>query len=766
MEEEPAEKMIDVGDDAPKEEDSFMTFGKKYINTLGEGERAMLGYKRKRKEKKEKVPQRLPFGAYAIKKAKREPSIFQTLFNKIINKPDVSYIDVENEAKKLNYKMDDETIKFFVELSAAKYSAKKVGLPSIFCKQPLHLYAKTPYVTETGFVTNDYLTWAIYSSPLISSSVWSENFSKYKDAIINPKLKEMSFVTDSVFQLTNSTSGYIQDFNENYSVIITADLEEKEVRDFIQDLNENKVVAQNVTTLDNKNFTVYATTNILLYVPQGTTTDDIAKILIRTKCVNTKNKLSSGLKKFKANDKIGYYINLHDIKLTKFTPSVLFLTPGIKKPTLFISGELDTNEVYNALDTFINSGAKTTRVLPLPPNAIFWDNLNSFVYMLNLLTITSKSATTEFLKEAYDIAEIYFTYKDVIKAWKNAYNLFSNTVLNFYDAVTGRITIDSITKLKSKAYDFIQLYNSLRNDKSYVNIANLITLLPNNTLMRNFISNTASSDLMNAIYNFITVLETGKSLSEKKLSIVDMYKSLGILCNSVFFDEGYAVIPKIRSKAAFLGGSGKDMNEETYTKNVLYLLNKFKEKKEAKKEATSMLISYKDLDEVISQVINNSINLLDDTSLKKNIDEIKKQIRSDEILYEDLRNEIMEQLAVNEKNDIVAVGDFLDVPSFMNFITAFQQLYLLLDNSTENVDANKILSSIQTKPHKVRKFRRIKKKKKRAKEDLPKLEANLDTNLTIDTTTLSKAASKLKEGKTSDELGNAVNLIAAKFEKK
>ena len=179
-----------------------------------------------------------------------------------------------------------------------------------------------------------------------------------------------------------------------------------------------------------------------------------------------------------------------------------------------------------------------------------------------------------------------------------------------------------------------------------------------------------------------------------------------------------------------------------------------------------MLISYKDLDEVISQVINNSINLLDDTSLKKNIDEIKKQIRSDEILYEDLRNEIMEQLAVNEKNDIVAVGDFLDVPSFMNFITAFQQLYLLLDNSTENVDANKILSSIQTKPHKVRKFKRIKKKKKRAKEDLPKLEANLDTNLTIDTTTLSKAASRLKEGKTSDELGNAVNLIAAKFEKK
>lgn len=717
--EEMEEEEIEEVDDAPKDE-SFMTFGKSFFtdSRLSAEEKKLIGNKRKRAIKKEKKLKRLPINIFEKKDKKRETSIFQEIFNNISKKTALTPVDIENEAKKLNYKLDAENISFFTELAAAKYSSRKIGLPTDFVKKKFHLYAKVPFVTDTIMITNDYLAWKVYAAPLLMTT-WKENFTAYSNSVHYCSIKEISVVTNSVFELKEAFTGYVQDYNDNYSILIKEKLKAEEVNELINGINDKKINPSQIQLLDKSWYNYYDTSKIIIYCSPKLELNKLKDILLNTECVSAKNPLNAGLKKFKSSDKTGYYLNIHDIKPVKFTPAVMYLNPRIKDLTYFVAGHLDTNEVFNACQMAVNTKTKFVVQLPLPPNAIFWDNVSSLIRILNLMLVTSKAMEKEMKENITQITELYFTYKDIFNAWKKTYYIFQSVVLKFYDSITNKIQIDTIIRLKNKANEFINAFSFLKNDTSYTEIVKLVTSLPNPHLMQKFLQTNAALELMTSLSRFIVVLETGKSLEKEGLSIVEMYKGIGILCFSVLFGEGFQMIPKIRSKAAFLAGSGKDLNEGTYIKNLSYLISVFEAKKaKDKKEALEKSkISYEDLDETISSAITNSIDFMFDSNLKEAEDDIKKQIRSDPTLYKILREEIIELLKNGEtKHDIMAIVDFLEVPQFNSFISAFGQLKEEVAKKAEKVDDAKILKGIKLAPGSKRKRRVFKKPTKRKKK--------------------------------------------------
>lgn len=751
------EEEIEEVDDAPKDE-SFMTFGKSFFtdSRLSAEEKKLIGNKRKRAIKKEKKLKRLPINIFEKKDKKRETSVFQEIFNNISKKTALTPVDIENEAKKLNYKLDAENISFFTELAAAKYSSRKIGLPTDFIKKKFHLYAKVPFVSDTILITNDFLAWKIYAAPLLMTT-WKENFVAYTEAVKFASIKEISVVTNSVFQLKEAFTGYVQDYNDNYSILIKDKLKAEEVNEIINGLNTNKIVPSQIKTLDQSTYNYIDTSRVIIYCSPKLTLDKLRDILLNTECISSKNPLNAGLKKFKSSDKTGYYINIHDIKPVKFTPAVMYLNPRVKDLTYFVSGYLDSNETFNACQAAINNKTKFVIQLPLPPNAIFWDNVSSFIRILNLMLVTAHAMEKDMKENITQITELYFTYKDIYNAWKKTYYIFQSVVLKFYDSITNKVQIDTIIRLKNKANEFINAFSFLKNDSSYTEIVKLITSLPNPHLMQKFLQTNAALELMTSISKFIVVLESGKSLEKEGLSVVEMYKGIGILCFSVLFGEGFQMIPKIRSKAAFLAGSGKDLNEATYVKNIGYLINAFKLKREEDKKAAleKSKISFEDLDETISSAITNSIDLMLDVNLKDAEEDIKKQIRSDPTLYKILREEILELLKNGEtKHDIMAVADFLEVPQFNSFIAAFGKLKEEVAKKAEKVDDAKLLKGIKLAPGSKRK-RRIFKKPTKRKKKLRYSDLSTEASLIIEPKKILEAG-EIKEEGSKAELEKAI----------
>ena len=74
-------------------------------------------------------------------------------------------------------------------------------------------------------------------------------------------------------------------------------------------------------------------------------------------------------------------------------------------------------------------------------------------------------------------------------------------------------------------------------------------------------------------------------------------------------------------------------------------------------------LDYKKMDQLIDKMLDNSSKRFKDTVVSENFAEIKKQMRSDEKLYDSLREDVNEMYKNGESiEDIATYGDFLDNP--------------------------------------------------------------------------------------------------------
>lgn len=683
MEEEEKEEKIELKRPA---DDYDVTFN---IINLEEDDKIKADAKKllKGKRKRDKIPLQV----FKKKERKRiNDSLFQKIFNEIMKKNTISREGIVAVAQDSRVKLEPEGVEFFYELSRAKASMKKFGLPGDICKNKFHVYADLDFYKSTAVITDDRVLWDVYFATYISNS---EQKAMYKYS----ELYDFSIVSDTIFVCNDMKTGYCQDYYKNVAVINKSKISDSEITAI-----KNEIAAKKPGTLILTNLTLPNTSKCDFYqynsllMAGKVNIDEMLRMATTIKFVNSKNDLSKGLKTVKVGNS-GIYLNLLESKFTDFSPACLFADPVIPSIRMFVRGVLDTNTIYNEM---LGIKLTTTLDIPLPANAVFWDNISSFIQIISLFKILDKTEKT-FSDQVVQLVEIYYNNKEIINAWRRVYKEFETMVIKFYESISTKLTIDGVTKLEAKVFNFLTNYVYLKNDdRNLTQIRILLGNIPRVTLMTNFVSTNIPYELGMAISKLIVTLKSGKAV--KDIKIDDMFRTLGLLSTKVLYGGTYQCIPKIRSKASFLGGAVGDMNNETFKKNVSFLVDEFKkglEKKGKSEEKKMFNGGAKKMGQIIDALIRNSEKKLNDSFVNSNAERLNEKIKADKTLYESLIDDV-ENMYENgeEEADILSYGDFLDNDLFNSFIVAAGKLWNTASQVVINPNVNEVIGALSVIP--------------------------------------------------------------------
>lgn len=675
---------------------------------IGKKEKEILNYKRNRAKKSKRS-----IVGMAKKVRKVEPSTAQKVFNLLSKKDEIddnAVITAASEAKYPN--ITQENINFFVGLGKARANLRKFGIPGTICKNPFHLFKILyPYDT-TQIFTNDSNAINAYYWLLFTMDIENKGLREYFDLCKDSVLKDFSVVTDKTFICDSVLSGYVQDSSKKVSLICPKPLSQKEIEEFATAI-ENKTpgsLLANITNPSGGSVIFMQYKQVLIISPEKINAKNALLETANVKCVNSKNNLQSGLKDVKIDTNLGSYLNIHDIKTTDFSPSCLFISPPIKSPKMFINVELETNNVYDSIIKQLDE-INELKSLKLPESCIFWDNIDSIVQMLSFIRLINKPKK-DVDDEMLFVITKYLEYKNDISAWKRIYSSFETIVLSFYDKITNKLTIDSITALEAKVGKFISDFNNAKsNSGAYSSIIKLIKFLPGTKLMVNFIETNLSIELIYAIARLIAMLRIVEG--DVKFPISDLFKTIGLTCANVLFDGSIPMIPKIRAKSAFLGGLMTDMTQKEYNTNIEYLVNSYKKNYVAglkKDEGGVNVDDINQIDELVKSVVRNTINSSDSDYLQNNVEAIITKIMSDPDLFSRLRENIMEMKKLNSDKDIAVSGDFNKDETFMTYLSTLVDVSNAMQKAKADDDIDDVANVVKAVPeNKEEKSARIKK---------------------------------------------------------
>lgn len=690
---------------APIGESGFNIIDIKDDELLSKDQKALLGQKKKRVKKLKKLRE----GSAKVKV--RQISDVQKLFNALSKKSSFTEDDVKTAARDINFKIDQTNVDFFVTLGQVRSNLRKFGIPGSLCKNPFHIFFKFQFYAQTQIVTNDVNAWNAYYWYFFTKNEKVEDLSNYSLLARNSEIKEFSFITDTSFQCKGLKSGYVQDYTKDATLITEKGLSPEEVIVYKDKLTkgEDSAIALKVVDIKGSNaYVLYQYKDLMIVAPANSNLEDILASTDKVKCVNTKNKLVTGLKEIKVDPNLGNYLNIHEFKTTGFSPSCIFLNPPVVNPLMFINADLEMNDVYNAISGNIEKFDNLSKI-PLPPNAIFWDNLDSAVQLFAFIKLVHNTHETVSAQIAF-IVQRYHEFKSNITTWKRLYGLFESVVLSFYDRITNKITIDSIRTLASKVERFIREYNDEKIQvNAYQTMIRISEYLPNTIFMRNFIQKTIPIDLMYALAKLISMINVGK-LEDKQYSVFELFKAVGLSCYQVLFNGTVPMIPKIRSKCAFLGGLLYDTTNEKYKKNINYLIDSYKKSAAANlKLQGGSNLDINEMDELVKNVILNTLKNSNSEVLQDqdNAEAIINKVMTEADLLKSLRSNVEDLLLLNNINEIKANATFADDETFMTFLKTFNDIAEKVDQ--KQIEPEKVLQTVEVKvvgKPKEKKFRR------------------------------------------------------------
>lgn len=659
---------------------------------LPKDQKLLLGQKKKRVKKLKKLRE----GSAKVKV--KQITDVQKLFNALSKKQSFTDDDVRAAARDINFKIDQSNINFFVTLGQVRSNLRKFGIPGSLCKNPFHIFFKFQFYAETYIVTNDINAWNAYYWFFFTKSTNEGGLADYSLLAKNSEIKEFSFVTDKSFQCKGLKSGYVQDYTKTATLIASKGLSPEEVglyKNNIEKKSDGAIALRVVDITGSKAYVLYQYKDVMIVADPTDNLENMLGATNNVKCVNTKNKLVTGLKEVKVDPNLGSYLNIHEFKTTGFSPSCIFLTPSLVNPLMFISVNLEMNDVYNAIAENINKFDELSKI-PLPPNAIFWDNLDSAVQLFAFIKLVHNTQEVVSGQIAY-ITQRYHEYKSNITTWKRLYGLFESVVLSFYDRITNKITIDSIRTLSSKVERFIREYNDEKIQvNAYESMIRISQYLPNTIFMRNFVQKTVAIDLMYAIAKLISIINVGK-LETKEYSASELFKAVGLSCHQVLFNGTVPMIPKIRSKCAFLGGLLYDTTDEKFKKNINYLIDSYKKSAASnlRLQAGGGNLDANDIDELVKGAIKNTINKSNSDVLKDNTDAIIGKVMMESDLLRSLRSNIQDLYLTNNRDEILANADFAEDDAFMALLKTFNDIVENVDE--KQIEPEKILQTVEIK---------------------------------------------------------------------
>lgn len=560
-------------------------------------------YKTKAKPKK-KTKQFLSILGIKTKR-KKSSSDKQRIIDKVISSRNYDEDSIASVANTLGFRISNEDTLFIQAVAKSKIISRKITIPAGLFKRPITYFTQLKTITKCKYVTNDYLFWGLHWFKDIQTNVHAKMFNN------TTKVIEINIISDKIEPKTMQ-KGYIQDKSEFVCAINCKNLTNNEEEQFANLDNDN--IAIEGGDFDNGVFDmtdgleyVYRVfkSNVLIYTEdEKKNAADIWKnqIYISPKSLN--KDLDDDKQKVKLE-----YLNYHNQTLTSFIPSIVIfeVEPEIK---VYAKIELNYNDLYEQLLELFG-GKKTLVEVQIPKEIVSWETFHYLFTLISLINNIDGNKYEALLRA--DISNFMKKYEDikgVFMAWKSVYMTFKQIILGFHDALTTRITIDSIVKLKPKIAMFLSEYDALKKDSSYVEVVSLLMKIPNSSkIMMNFCSGELSKECILVIDHAITAVMTNDKQYNEEKKLFDLFAVAGIYCKQVLYGGTYEMIMEIRSPAAFLGNLNQGtISSDTIKAKIIEIKNKIIRQEEKKDdEVMSLVDTYKEAENSIKEVLKNTL---------------------------------------------------------------------------------------------------------------------------------------------------------------
>lgn len=609
------------------------------------------------------------------KRKKYEKSINQKLFDQFIKTNVTDDENIKYQAKLLGQELNQEQIDFYRELMKTKVVYNKVGLPSNMCKNKMHFRYLLNTNLQISIMNDDKIFWYY----MLCRNIEEVN-NKVDVEFSGVKTKEcLEIKTISVCSKTIKTAdvlkqGYCQDFYPNKCYLTKNTIDIKDEKTFKENLAKSQ---SRDAIIANVPYYAWLASDIII-VDDDKNLDNVFARLKNVVLIEGKSNFKEGIKRRTLKSgKQGVFYNIHDIKIDDFIPSIASTNITLDTCIIYLDCELNTDTVLKSF----NSQATRIQALGYPENMIFWDNLNSFVELL-LVYITCFDVTEDLKKEIIEFSNEYYKYKNIINVWKSLYNLFESIVLNYYDSVTTRMSIDQVTKLFDKCINFETLYLNLTKHSSNQPILSLFTKMGNGCrLMSEFLYSNRVPETIMSIKRVATFIRT-KTLPENITAEV-LIHGVGMQCVESLYNGLFPLIPKIRSRCCYLGGVG---NNYVTTENVNEVImkitkefsNVYKNQEKNEKELKKVTEEAK---KKVESIIQNTLNVYSDGVFKGAANLVYNAVSKDYDIMNSLVDDIVtwmydpDYLEYEKTNKL----NFLTNPLFMQWLETFRRVaYVLL----------------------------------------------------------------------------------------
>jgi len=193
-------------------------------------------------------------------------------------------------------------------------------------------------------------------------------------------------------------------------------------------------------------------------------------------------------------------------------------------------------------------------------------------------------------------------------------------------------------------------------------------------MMNTFVSTKASIDAVECIKKVIRLLATSNTTK-----LEDFVRVTGVLCLQCMYDGDYAMIPKVRSQAAFLGNvTGEKITGDVLKRNIVELTKQFNERLirglEDAKKGPDVLTPYKKMNKVMKVAIENTLQRYKGQKFK-GMEEVIRILLNEPEIKESIAEETAGWIESPDFDDEELLNlDYLQNFDVLNQLQAFDQV--------------------------------------------------------------------------------------------
>lgn len=457
----------------------------------------------------------------------------------------------------------------------------RIQLNTNMFSKKLHVYLPGNDLS-TRFLTDDYL-YLIMTSKLVLDKYGIKD-RLYDKCVLN----SVKIISDNYYFSGVAETGFIQDYDPNFSIMCPKDTEQGEIAYVVQQKkNHGDFVYKGI------DYKYYGDDRIVVISNYDLPDDEMPIKGAGAKFFRiAENKISEGVWSLIYNKDLCYIDK--NIVPEAFCPSY-WISPDVIKISCLFDFEIDYNDLYEYLDTKVDNNGMVT----LPENLCYWDTLKECIMFLGVYSLASKKVSEKGDAILTNYIDDYMTLRSEIKSWKTNQLLLQRILMDFINAFINNSEFSRFVNLQNKVEQYIRTRDKLK--KEHGEVITFFNSLPFTGMINNQLKDSVFG-LAEQINSVLTQYINGtnpKNLPDKVREVVrEIYKFLpmGTMKDAAF--------PFITAPGSILGGNIKlnDLGTDPIAINIDKQNKRITRNKKKEKEKT----------ENVYNIIQNLSILIDD----------------------------------------------------------------------------------------------------------------------------------------------------------